>query len=80
MLEIVFTPKILGPPNSVALGVSLFSLMVNPRLRGGQVGQNSPGVESLPGTMNHGGSRRKLLSMSQVLSSIQYICSRKTLD
>jgi len=30
MLEIVFT-QILGPPKSGALGLSLFSLMVNPR-------------------------------------------------
>jgi len=33
MLEIVLTPKIFGPPKSGALGLSLFSLMVNPRLR-----------------------------------------------
>jgi len=32
MLEIVLTAKILGPPNSGALDLSLFSLMVNPRL------------------------------------------------
>jgi len=32
MLEIVFTPEILGAPKSGALGLSLFSLMVNPRL------------------------------------------------
>jgi len=32
MLEIVLTPKRLGPPKFWALGVSLFSLMVNPRL------------------------------------------------
>jgi len=32
MLEIVLTPKILGPPELGALGSSLFSLMVNPRL------------------------------------------------
>jgi len=32
MLEIVLTPKILGPPKSGALGLSLFSLMANPRL------------------------------------------------
>ena len=31
-LKIVFTPKNLGPPKSGALGLSLFSLMVNPRL------------------------------------------------
>ena len=28
MLEILLTPKILGPPKSGALGLSLFSLMV----------------------------------------------------
>jgi len=32
MLEIVLTPKILGPPKSGALGLTLFSLMINPRL------------------------------------------------
>ena len=32
MLKIVLTHKILGPPQSVALGVKFFSLMVNPRL------------------------------------------------
>jgi len=32
MLEIVRTPKILGSPKSGALGLSLFSLMINPRL------------------------------------------------
>jgi len=32
MLEIVLTPKILGPPKSGALVLSLFCLMVNPRL------------------------------------------------
>jgi len=32
MLEIVLTPKRLGPPKFGPLGVSLFSLMVNPRL------------------------------------------------
>jgi len=32
MLEIVLTPKILDPQESGALGLSLFSLMVNPRL------------------------------------------------
>jgi len=32
MLEIVLTPKILGPPKSGALGLNLFSLLVNPRL------------------------------------------------
>jgi len=35
MLKIVITPKILGPPQSVALGVKFFSLMVNPRLHSG---------------------------------------------
>jgi len=30
MLEIFLTPKILGPPKSVALDLSVFSLMVNP--------------------------------------------------
>jgi len=33
MLEIVLTPKILGPPQSGTLGLSVFSLMVNPRLK-----------------------------------------------
>ena len=33
MLEIVLTPKIWGLPKSGALGLSVFSLMVNPRLR-----------------------------------------------
>jgi len=32
MLEIVLTPKILGPPEIGALDLSLFSLMVNPHL------------------------------------------------
>jgi len=32
MLEIVFTPKILVPPEIGVLGLSLFILMVNPRL------------------------------------------------
>jgi len=32
MLEIILTPKNLVPPKLVALGLSLFSLMVNPRL------------------------------------------------
>jgi len=32
MLEIVLTLKILGSPKSGALGLRLFSLMVNPRL------------------------------------------------
>jgi len=32
MLEIVLTPEILEPPKSGAPGLSLFSLMVNPRL------------------------------------------------
>jgi len=32
MLEIVLTREILGPPKSGALGLSLFSLMVNPWL------------------------------------------------
>ena len=32
MLEIALTPKSLGSPRSGALGLSLFSLMVNPRL------------------------------------------------
>jgi len=32
MLEIVLAPKLLGAPKSEALGLSLFSLMVNPRL------------------------------------------------
>jgi len=32
MLEIVLTPEILDPPKVGALGCSLFSLMVNPRL------------------------------------------------
>jgi len=32
MLEIVLTPKILGPPEIGALRLSLFSLMANPRL------------------------------------------------
>jgi len=32
MLEIVLTPNILGPPKSGALGLSLFSLLENPRL------------------------------------------------
>jgi len=31
MLKIVLTHKILGPPKSVAIGLSLLSLMVNPR-------------------------------------------------
>jgi len=30
--EIVLLPKFWGPPKSAALGLSLFSLMVNPRL------------------------------------------------
>jgi len=34
MLEIVLTPKILGPREIGALGLSLFSLMVNQRLPG----------------------------------------------
>jgi len=33
MLEIVLTPKILGPPEIGALGLSLFSLVVNPPLQ-----------------------------------------------
>jgi len=33
MLDIVLTPKILGPQKSGALGLSLFSLMVNPLLK-----------------------------------------------
>jgi len=32
MLEIALTPKSLGPQRSGALGLSHFSLMVNPRL------------------------------------------------
>jgi len=32
MMEIVLTPQILGPQQSGALGLSLFSLMANPRL------------------------------------------------
>jgi len=32
MLEIVLTPKLLGPPKLGTLGLSLYSLMVNPRL------------------------------------------------
>ena len=32
MLEVVSTPKILGPPDIGGLGLSLFSLMVNPCL------------------------------------------------
>jgi len=32
MLEIVLAPKILGPSEIGALGLSLFSLIVNPRL------------------------------------------------
>jgi len=32
MLEIVLNPKILPPPKSGALGLSIFSPMVNPRL------------------------------------------------
>jgi len=32
MLENVLAPKILGPLQAGALGLSLFSLMVNPRL------------------------------------------------
>jgi len=32
MLEILLTPKILGPSKSGALGLSLFRLMVHPRL------------------------------------------------
>jgi len=32
MLEIVLTSKILSPPNSGPLGLSLFSLMANRRL------------------------------------------------
>jgi len=32
MLEIVLTPKILGLPEIGGLGLSLFSLMENPRL------------------------------------------------
>jgi len=32
MLEIVLTPHIFEPPKIGALGLSLFSLMVNPRL------------------------------------------------
>jgi len=34
ILEIVLTPKMLGPPKSGALDLSLFSLMVNLRLTG----------------------------------------------
>jgi len=41
MLEIVLTPKILGPPKIGALGLSLFSLMVNLRLRIGSGVQRS---------------------------------------
>jgi len=33
MLEIVLTPTILGPHEIGALGLSLFSLMINPRLQ-----------------------------------------------
>jgi len=32
MLQIVLTPKILGPSEIGALGLSLFGVMVNPRL------------------------------------------------
>jgi len=32
MLEIVLTPEILGPPKSGTLGLSLFSIMINPHL------------------------------------------------
>jgi len=32
MLEIVLTPQILGTPKLGALGISVFSLSVNPRL------------------------------------------------
>jgi len=34
-MEIVLTHKILGPPTSGALGLSLFSLMANPCLVAG---------------------------------------------
>ena len=37
MLEIVFTPNILGTPKSGAQGLSLFSLMVNPHLGTGDI-------------------------------------------
>ena len=48
--------------------------------RGVQGGHNSPGAESLWGAElpNHCGERRKIPTMSQVLSSMQYICFRKT--
>jgi len=36
MLEIVLTPEILGPPKIGAQGLSLFSLVVNPRLTTGE--------------------------------------------
>jgi len=36
-MEIVFTHKILGPPKLGALGLSRFSLMVNPRLIGATI-------------------------------------------
>jgi len=37
-----------------------------------------PGHRITMGAPNHCGSRRKVLTMSQVLPSIQYICFRKT--
>jgi len=39
---------------------------------------NSPGTESLRRVSKHCGGSRKVLKMSQVLFSIQYICFQKT--
>jgi len=45
------------------------------RNEGGKRGHNSSGAESLRGVPNDSGWRRKVLAMSQALTSIQYMRS-----
>jgi len=77
----MFRPLVTGLPfNAVDLAMDL--LLSRPPNQGrnkrGQGGHNSPGAESLPGSSNDCGGRRKVTTMSQVLSSIQYIYFLKT--
>jgi len=46
--------------------------------RGWARGSQFPGRRITMGALNHCGRHRKVSAMSQVLSSVQYICFRKT--
>ena len=76
MLKIVITPKILGPPQSVALGVKFFSLMVNPRLHSGTTLQQEYDISTVTNEKLPRGCRSYQSHRVLVVKTIMYTSIR----